>query len=147
MNADGVPDQIEKVRRGLGAVRRSEGRGGAMDSEIPVPPDDDPTVAAHEKVVSSWQIPHALDEGAGGVILATEVDVVVDGGTFDVTRNSASDQQRFDLGSEQEGRAVEMVVERLYAQPVTGAEELLPVLVPDREGPHAIEAIDAAFAP
>ena len=39
------------------------------------------------------------------------------------------------------------VVERLDAEPVAGAEERLLALVPEREGEHAAQALDAGVAP
>src|SRR5437899_10603182 len=113
MNADGVPDQIEQALRGLGTGVRREGRDGTLDCEVPVPPEDDPSVAVHEQVVRRWQIVDALDERAGGVILATKVEVVVNGGAIGVTPYSCRGQKRFDFGSKNEGRTVEMVIEGL----------------------------------
>src|SRR4051812_45498059 len=55
-------------------------------------------------------------------------------------------EDRLDLAPESERLAVRPVVERLLADPVPGHEELLLLLVPDREGEHAAEALDAALA-
>ncbi len=54
----------------------------------------------------------------------------------------------FQLGPEQERAVVEQRVEqRLDAEPVAREEQHIPVPVPQREGEHAAEAIDAALAP
>src|SRR5207302_11261533 len=51
------------------------------------------------------------------------------------------------LAREHEPAIVEPVVERLDPEAVARAEEPAPRFVPERERPHAVEALHAAFAP
>ena len=57
-------------------------------------------------------------------------------------------QEALDLGAKQQ-RAVggPVVIERLDAKDVTGAEELVPVLVVNHERIHAAQAVDQVLAP
>ncbi len=57
-------------------------------------------------------------------------------------------EQRFEFGAEEEGAVVEQGVEqRLDAEAVAGQEQGFAVAVPQGEGEHAAEAVDAALAP
>jgi hypothetical protein len=54
-------------------------------------------------------------------------------------------KEGFDLRGENQGAVLDRVVQRLYAEPVARQEELAFPLVPDREGKHAVEVVDAIF--
>ena len=53
-------------------------------------------------------------------------------------------EQRLDLGAEEEAAVGLRVVERLDPEPVAREEELALARVPDREGEHALQPLDAA---
>ena len=53
-------------------------------------------------------------------------------------------EDRLDLGTEDQAARQLCVVQRLDADPITGQEQLLPPSVPDRQGKHAVEALDAS---
>ena len=56
--------------------------------------------------------------------------------------------QRLELRAEDQGPIVECgVVERLHAESVAREEERLLVAIPQREGEHAAELLDAILAP
>src|SRR5207249_9261743 len=55
-------------------------------------------------------------------------------------------QNRLDLRREQELVRRERVVQRLDAEPIAREEQPPPGPIPEREGEHAIQALDAALA-
>ena len=55
-------------------------------------------------------------------------------------------QQRLDLGREQELLADARVEQRLLAQSVAGYEQFAAAAVPDGEGEHADQVVEAALA-
>ena len=63
------------------------------------------------------------------------------------TRNVGILEQGLDLGPEDDPARHRGVVERLDAEPVAREQEPPRVRVPDREGEHAAEAVDAVLAP
>ena len=60
-----------------------------------------------------WQGVDPLYKGLLGMILATEVQVVIDGGSIDSAGDKRCGEERFGLGSEDEPVRVGQVVERL----------------------------------
>ena len=56
-------------------------------------------------------------------------------------------QQGLDLGGKDEPIVDRRIVERLDAEPIASAEEALLLFIPNREGEHAAEVIDAVDAP
>jgi hypothetical protein len=56
-------------------------------------------------------------------------------------------QDRLRFRAEQRPAVVRVVVERLHAEPVAGQEEPLGPAVPDAEGVHPVEPLDALLTP
>ena len=56
-------------------------------------------------------------------------------------------QQRFQLRRERQPLRGERVVERLDAEPISGQKEATAPAVPDGEGEHAVESLDASLPP
>ena len=99
------------------------------------------------KAVGRRQFPGLLEDGARFGDVA-EGKVFLDGAGVDVTLEAAMGKQRFEFRPEEEGAVVEQGVEQRFdAEPVSGEKQGFAVAVPEREGEHAAEAVDTAFAP
>ena len=64
----------------------------------------------------------------------------------EVARRRRMLEDRLDLGAEEHALRQQRVVQRLDAEPIAGEEELAPARVPDREGEHPVQALDARGA-
>src|SRR5207248_6536979 len=93
------------------------------------------------------QLPDPGEERLVGVVEVGLVEVVADGARVRLEARLRVGAEGARLAREDEPPAVEAVVERLDAEAVARAEEAPPRLVPERERPHAVEALDAALAP
>ena len=87
------------------------------------------------------------EEGPLGLIGPVEHQIVEQGRPVGFRLSAEHGQNGRDLGSEQEAILIEAVVKGLDAVAVARAEQraLLPVV--DDQGPHAVEAMQHAFAP
>ena len=99
-----------------------------------------------EQAVAWGQRGDIGEKGAGTVIVKAMLEIGRPDAPVGPRRN-AGGEQRLDLRGEQEIAVVKRVVERLDAELVAGAEQGLAVLVPDREGKHADEMLDAILTP
>src|SRR5262249_59428020 len=98
-----------------------------------------------ERRVAGGQLGDALeDAGVGGN--AGVGRVVVDRGAVALRGHGGVLEQGLQLAGEDEAALVEPVEERLLAEPVPRHEHGAVAAVPDREGEHAAEALDAAGA-
>ena len=59
-------------------------------------------------------------------------------------RHGGVDEERLDLRREPQAAIVDHVVQRFDAEAVTGAEELLPLSIPDGERKHTVETVQAS---
>src|SRR5207248_3270908 len=90
-----------------------------------------------------WRQPrHAGEERLVALVQVSLLEVIAHG-----TRVGAGLSQHPRLACEREPSAVEPIVEWLDAEPVARCEERASSAVPDDECPHAVEPLDAAFAP
>ncbi len=77
-----------------------------------------------------------------------EREILFDRKRIELAPEARMGQQRLELGAEDEQPVGQQrVMKRLHAEPVAREEQRLPVAVPQREGEHAAEALDAGFAP
>ena len=101
--------------------------------------------AVDAKEVARQELSHTLEEGLPGEaelegqIVLQPLQVGLDGGD--------EGQQRLRLGGEVEDVADLGVVERLDAEAVTHAEQLIGGLVPDGVGEHAAQAVERRGSP
>src|SRR5215468_9560011 len=63
------------------------------------------------------------------------------------SRHSRGTQDLLDFGREKETAVMKDVVEGFYAEAIAGAEQTLPRVIPNGEGPHAVKMLQAFFAP
>ncbi len=75
-----------------------------------------------------------------------EGEVLGEQRSFELGRNGGMLEEGFHFAGEGESAAVPEVVEGLFAEAIAGAEEFAGVLIPDGEGEHAAEALDAIGA-
>ena len=142
--ADGFFEAVGQFGAGVGiADRVVEG-----EADIPVFARlADRLAAAQQQGVGRGQFFGLLEDGArlGDV---AEGEVFLDGAGVDFALEAAVGEQRLEFGAEKEGAIVEQGVEqRLDAEAVAGEKQGFAVAVPEGEGEHAAEAVDAALAP
>ena len=77
-----------------------------------------------------------------------EGEIFFDGTGVDFAPEAAVSEQRLEFGSKKKGAIVEQRVEQwLDTEAVTGKEEGFAVAIPEGEGEHAAETVDAVFSP
>src|SRR4051812_40122082 len=84
----------------------------------------------------------------GGIRDVAKGEIIVDRGPIQSLLDQRMNQQRFQLGGEDEiASAHETVIKRFFPEPVARHKQRVLVLVIQREHEHAAEALDASFAP
>ena len=104
-------------------------------------------VRRYEEAMAGWQLRDAREHR--GVQLAGFVagQEVGQDSLVGCWGDQPAGPERLRLRSEGELRLGLDVIERFDAEAVAATEELSAPAVPDRKGPHAVEALDAALAP
>ena len=95
--------------------------------------------------MAGHQLANAAEEGAVVADVA-EGEVLGEQRLLESGRDGGVLEERLDFAGEGERAAVPVVVEGLLAEAIARAEELARVLIPDGEGEHAAEALDAIGA-
>ena len=103
--------------------------------------------APHRQRVRRRQLA-GLVEDAARLGHVAEREVLLDCERVDLAIHRAVREQALELRAENQRPVVEQrIVQRLHAQPVTRQEQRGAIAVPQREGEHAAEALDAGLAP
>jgi hypothetical protein len=140
--AHGIGQAAAQRKRSL--PHAAGGGGGGRGRELPVAPLHESLPDLPGERPSGQELAHAAEEGrfagdeAGGEILRQHVAVelgLAPGG-----------QDGLDLGGEDQLPLGHGVEERLDAEPVAGEQEALAGAVPDGEGEHPLQPLDAALA-
>src|SRR5215472_17180100 len=97
--------------------------------------------------MATWQLENTLKEGLFGVIEQAEFEEVIDCFGIGDASHFRGQKNLFDLRREIKAPAVGGIVEGFDAKAVARAEQLLPRPVPNGKTPHAVEALNAIFAP
>jgi hypothetical protein len=143
--------QLHRLFEAMAQFRaRVLGADGVVEREAHVPVGQGRRhrlAAAPQQRMRGGQLQRLLEHRAwlGDV---TEREVLLDGERVERAVEPAVGQHRLQLRAESHPAVVEQcVVHRLDAHPVARQEEALLVLVPESEGEHAAQLVDAAFAP
>ena len=88
---------------------------------------------------------HAVEKGAVGEKVL-ECEVFVQSGSVEARLERWVAAKRFHLRSKQKAVAHLRIVHRLNAKPVAGEQKALTIIVPDGEGEHSVESVDACAA-
>jgi hypothetical protein len=135
--------RLERGANPLDPLAFADGLVG-LELEIPVAPRFvDPLRGTQQ--VTSGKHPHALEQRSIRVDVL-EREVLPEGVGRDA-RAQARGKQGFDLGAEQQPAADLRVIERLHTEAVAHERQRSLELVPDGEGEHAVEPVQARGAP
>ena len=138
--ADRLPQEVIEAGQDLLLVFLA----GKAGWDVPVAAYGDVAVAMEGQAVAGGQLMNPLEDGSWRRhVLVGEV--LVQGVKVDLSPDVGVGQQRLQLRGEDEAAGRDGVVEGLLAHPVPGQEQLLPAPVPDGEGEHAVQGLQAAF--
>jgi len=118
--------------------------GRVLRFEAPVPERAQPRAVEHERM-GGRKGREAGEERLVRVIEIRLLEVVEDRAQIRLRSPRRIGEKRLRLAREDETSPFPAVVEGLDPEPVAGAEEPATVGVPERERPHAVEALDAAL--
>jgi hypothetical protein len=138
-------DRLLEQRPEALAVLRERAPLAGGERERPVALDVDPTVLEEQRVPGLEEV-HLLERARGGGHVQVK-EVRVDGRGAHATLDEPCREERLELRAEDERAARAGPDERLDAQAVACNEQRPIAVVPDREGEHPREALDAAAPP
>src|SRR5215218_3612366 len=134
--ADQLPDSPLVVRRGVVEI--------GVEVDLPVPAHFDGAVSNAQNVAGK-ELVDALEQRLAGKA-ELKAEVVLEPVQIGLDLGNKW-EQGLDLGREVENAVRDCVVERLDAEAIARHDERARVLVPERQGKHAPEAVEARFSP
>src|ERR1700722_10017258 len=136
---------LQKVAISLDVVTFGARGIGIRDGQVPVTLDFDLAMRVYFHPVTGHQLADSSVEGffAGKI---SESEVLGEDGTTEPCIDSGVRENRFNFRAEDQTFGAELIVERLDAQTIAREEDSLAASVPDGEGEHAAQVLNAVVA-